>query len=129
VPGTGGGDPDNRGTRIDPRLGRRDEDTVIIKNAASALFATNLGTILASEPLDTVGLAGAVISACIRAIGVDLVQYRCPSLSPRECVRHKAPEPHDTKLLDADAKYCDVVSLRAAVEYLASATATRIAAA
>src|SRR5919107_3610483 len=47
---------------IDPRLGRREDETVILKKGASALFGTNLPSILVSQNVDTIILCGATTS-------------------------------------------------------------------
>ncbi len=103
---------------IDPRLERREEETVIVKKGASAFFGTNLPSILVSENVDTIVLCGATTSGCIRATAVDLLQYGYPTLVPRECVGDRARGPHEANLLDIQAKYADVVSVDDALSYL-----------
>src|SRR6185312_5270514 len=96
---------------IDPRLGRRAGETVVLKKGASAFFGTNLTAILVSQGIDTVVLCGATTSGCIRATAVDLLQNGFPTLVPRECVGDRAQAPHDANLFDIHAKYADVVSV------------------
>ncbi len=60
---------------LDERLGKKDEDTVILKKGASAFFGTNLASIFAHQKVDTVVLCGAPTSGCIRATAVDLLQH------------------------------------------------------
>ncbi len=103
---------------LDERLGRRDEDTVILKKGASAFFGTNLASILAHERIDTVVLCGATTSGCVRATAVDLLQFGYPTLVPRECVGDRAEAPHEANLFDIQAKYADVVSVEDALDYL-----------
>ena len=103
---------------IDPRLGRREEETVILKKGASAFFGTNLSSVLVSQGVDTVILCGATTSGCIRATAVDLLQYGYPTLVPQECVGDRAQGPHDANLVDIQAKYADVVPLKDALSYL-----------
>ena len=103
---------------IDPRLERREEETVILKKGASAFFGTNLPSILVSQGVDTVIMCGATTSGCIRATAVDLLQYGYPTLVPRECVGDRAQGPHEANLIDIQAKYADVVPLEAALSYL-----------
>jgi maleamate amidohydrolase len=105
---------------IDPRLERREEETVILKKGASAFFGTNLPSILVSQGVDTIVLCGATTSGCIRATAIDLLQYGYPTLVPRECVGDRAQEPHETNLVDIQAKYADVVSVEDALSYLES---------
>lgn len=103
---------------IDPRLERREEETVILKKGASAFFGTNLPSILVSQGVDTIVLCGATTSGCIRATAIDLLQYGYPTLVPRECVGDRAQEPHEANLVDIQAKYADVVPIEDALSYL-----------
>jgi nicotinamidase-related amidase len=109
---------DGEWVELDERLGKRDEDTVILKKGASAFFGTNLASILAHEKIDTVVLCGATTSGCIRATVVDLLQYGYPTLVPRECVGDRAEAPHEANLFDIQAKYADVVPVEDALAYL-----------
>lgn len=103
---------------IDPRLKRREDETVILKKGASAFFGTNLPSILVSQGVDTVILCGATTSGCIRATAIDLIQYGYPTLVPRECVGDRAQGPHEANLIDIQAKYADVVSVEDTLSYL-----------
>jgi maleamate amidohydrolase len=105
---------------IDPRLGRREEEVVILKKGASAFFGTNLPSILVSQGVDTVIMCGATTSGCIRATAIDLLQYGYPTLVPRECVGDRAQAPHEANLVDIQAKYADVMSVENALSYLES---------
>jgi len=107
-----------RWVEIDPRLERRDEETIVVKKGASAFFGTNLGAILVSQGIDGVVLCGATTSGCIRATAVDLLQNGYPTLVPRDCVGDRAQAPHDANLFDIQAKYADVVDLDDAIDYL-----------
>ena len=118
IPGLGKLKVGERWVEIDPRLGRREEETVILKKGASAFFGTHLASILISQGVDTVVLCGATTSGCIRATAVDLLQYGFPTIVPRECVGDRAPEPHEANLFDIQAKYADVVSIEDALNYL-----------
>ncbi len=109
-----------RWVEIDPRLERREDETVIVKKGASAFFGTNLAAILVSQGVDTVVLCGATTSGCIRATAVDLLQQGFPTLVPRECVGDRAQAPHEANLFDIQAKYADVVSIEDALEYVES---------
>jgi maleamate amidohydrolase len=105
---------------IDPRLGRREDETVIVKKGASAFFGTNLTSILVSQGVDTVIMCGATTSGCVRATAIDLLQYGYPTLVPRECVGDRARDPHDANLVDIQAKYADVVAVEDALAYIES---------
>ena len=108
-----------RWVEIDPRLGRRDDETIVLKKGASGFFGTNLASILVSQGVDTVVLCGATTSGCVRATAIDLLQYGWPTLVPRECVGDRAQAPHDANLFDIQAKYADVVPVEEALAYLA----------
>jgi nicotinamidase-related amidase len=110
---------------IDPRLGRREGEPVVVKKGASAFFGTNLPAILVAAGADAVVLCGATTSGCVRATAVDLLQHGYPALVPRECVGDRAQAPHDANLFDIDMKYADVVSLDEALDYLGATGATR----
>jgi maleamate amidohydrolase len=103
---------------IDPRLERREEETVILKKGASAFFGTNLPSILVSQDVDTVIMCGATTSGCIRATAIDLLQYGYPTLVPRECVGDRAQGPHEANLVDIQAKYAEVVSVEEVQAYI-----------
>lgn len=105
---------------IDPRLERREDETVVVKKGASAFFGTNLASILFAQRVDSVILCGATTSGCIRATAIDLLQYGLPTLVPRECVGDRAQAPHEANLFDIQAKYADVVSLEDALAYVES---------
>lgn len=111
-----------RWVEIDPRLARREDETVILKKGPSAFFGTSLASILISQGIDTVILCGATTSGCIRATAVDLLQYGFPTLVPRECVGDRAQGPHEANLFDIQAKYADVVSAEEAIAYIERTT-------
>ena len=107
-----------RWVEIDERLGRREDETVIVKKGASGFFGTNLASVLVSQGVDSVILCGATTSGCIRATAIDLLQYGWPTIVPRECVGDRAQAPHEANLFDIQAKYADVVSVDDALAYL-----------
>jgi len=118
VPSLGALEVGGRWVEIDPRLERRDDETVVLKKGASAFFGTNLGAILVAQRVDTVILCGATTSGCVRATAVDLLQHGFPTIVPKECVGDRAQAPHDANLFDIQAKYADVVTLEDALAYL-----------
>lgn len=103
---------------IDPRLGARDDETVVVKKGASGFFGTNLASILFTQGADTVILCGATTSGCIRATAIDLLQHGWPTIVPRECVGDRAKAPHEANLFDINAKYADVVGFAEAIKYV-----------
>jgi maleamate amidohydrolase len=100
---------------VDARLGRRAEEPVLVKLFASAFFGTDLDQQLRAAGCDTVVIAGASTSGCVRATAVDALQYGYRLLVPREAVADRALDAHNASLLDIDAKYGDVVSIDEAI--------------
>lgn len=105
---------------LDPRLGRREEEPLIVKKGASGFFGTDLAEQLRARDVDTVILCGATTSGCVRASAVDAVQSNFAVLVVRDAVGDRAQAPHDANLFDIDAKYGDVVDLAEAIQYLQS---------
>ncbi|CAH1649769.1 Maleamate amidohydrolase [Hyphomicrobiales bacterium] len=106
------------GTRLvdlDDRLGRRDDEALIVKHGASAFHGTNLCALLSSRQVDTLIVTGATTSGCVRASVVDAVQNGFNVLVPRDCVADRASGPHDANIFDIQQKYADVVSLEEAL--------------
>ena len=112
---------DSRWVEVDSRLGRRSDEIVITKLFASAFFDTELDAILRGAGCDTVIVAGASTSGCVRATAVDALQYGYRVLVPREGVADRAEDAHRASLLDLDAKYGDVIRLAEAIEVVEAA--------
>ncbi|MEI2609200.1 MAG: N-carbamoylsarcosine amidohydrolase [Candidatus Promineifilaceae bacterium] len=103
---------------IVPDLTPTPDDTVIVKQYASAFFGTALAAALTSLRVDTLILTGCSTSGCIRASAVDGMQYGFRVIIPRECVGDRHPAPHEANLFDIHAKYGDVVSQEEVMGYL-----------
>jgi nicotinamidase-related amidase len=112
-------------TELDPRLERTAEDFLIAKKFASAFFGTPLHSHLTSMGIDTLILAGATTSGCVRATAVDGIQLGYRVIVPEECVGDRAELPHWVSLLDIDSKYGDVVPLADVVHHLRHRRASR----
>jgi maleamate amidohydrolase len=103
---------------IDARLKRRAEEMLLVKRFASCFFGTSLASYLTSLGVDTLILAGATTSGCIRATAVDGMQNGFRVIVPSDCVGDRASGPHEANLLDIDSKYGDVVSLKRVLSFL-----------
>src|SRR5215211_7492883 len=103
---------------LDPRLGRRADEPVILKKYASAFFGTDFIARLNSRRVDTLLIAGCTTSGCVRATAVDALRLGLRPIVVREAVGDRAEPAHRQSLFDLDAKYADVVSLEQAVGYL-----------
>ncbi len=108
-------------TELDPRLGARPDEPVIVKRGASALFGTGVASLFTAQRCDTVVVCGATTSGCVRASVVDLMQAGFPVLVAADCCGDRARGPHEANLFDMAAKYADVVPGIDAAEYLARA--------
>ena len=94
---------------VDARLGRRDDEPVLVKAFASAFFGTPLAAILAGH--DCLLVCGATTSGCVRATVVDALQHGLMPVVPRECVGDRWPAAHEQALRRlAGNRYGDVVA-------------------
>jgi maleamate amidohydrolase len=98
-----------------------DGELVIVKQYASAFFGTSLASLLHTQGIDTVVMAGCSTSGCIRASAVDAVQHGFRPIVVRDCVGDRHPDPHNANLFDIDSKYGDVVSKGEAIAAITSA--------
>jgi maleamate amidohydrolase len=107
-------------TQVDPRMGRRDGERILVKKFASCFFATDLATRLVADGVDTVIIVGATTSGCVRATAVDSCSHGFHTIVVQDAVGDRAELPHYVSLFDIDAKYGDVVDEDTALAYLTS---------
>src|SRR5215211_4671389 len=74
--------------------------------------------------VDTLIIAGASTSGCVRATAVDALQYGFRPVVPREAVGDRNRDAQEANLYDIDAKYGDVVPTEDVLEYLQEVAAT-----
>ncbi len=101
----------SRWVGIDPRIAPEPGEPVLRKLHASAFFETELADLLAASGCDSVIVAGASTSGCVRATAVDALQHGYRTVVPREAVGDRNADAHEANLYDIDAKYGDVVPL------------------
>ena len=106
------------GVQFDERLGQTDLDMTVWKKYPSCFFGTDLASRLTSLRVDTVLLAGATTSGCIRASAVDACSSGFRTIVVREAVADRSPLPHIANLFDIESKYGDVVPIADTLEYL-----------
>jgi maleamate amidohydrolase len=104
---------------IVPELPPQPQDTIIVKQYASAFFGTSLHAALTALGVDTLILTGCSTSGCIRATSIDGMQHGFRVIVPRECVGDRHESPHESNLFDINSKYGDVVSRQEVLAYLA----------
>lgn len=108
------------GHEVDPRLTRQEDDQIIYKKYASCFFGTDLASRLVNAGVDTLLMTGTSTSGCVRATAVDACQLGFRPMVVKEAVGDRSASAHEQSLFDLDAKYADVVSLQACLDYLAS---------
>ena len=109
-----------RGAEIIPELAPLEGEQVIRKTRPSAFFGTDLHQRLQAIGVDTLLLAGASMSGCVRATVTDGFSHDYRVSVVRECVVDRSQALVDRNLFDVAAKYADDVALDEAMEYLAS---------
>jgi nicotinamidase-related amidase len=109
---------DNDGVEIDPRLGFKATDSLLVKKYASCFFGTDLVPRLLSRRVDTLIIVGCTTSGCVRATAVDAMQTGLRPMVVREAVGDRSFAAHEQSLFDLNAKYADVVSLDETLQYL-----------
>jgi maleamate amidohydrolase len=109
------------GVELDPRLGRREDEALVLKKYASAFFGTDLASRLTARGVDTILLCGCTTSGCVRASAVDGLQNGFRVMVVREAVGDRNPAAHRQSMLDMQAKYADIVALDDSIGYLAGA--------
>lgn len=102
--------PGTRWVEIDERLGRREDEPIVVKAHASAFFGVPFASLLAGR--DTLVVCGASTSGCVRATVVDAMQHGLSPIVPVECVGDRSVRAHEQTLEDVGGRYGDVMGLR-----------------
>lgn len=105
-------------TEVNPALGRRPDETLIVKKYPSAFFGTPLASTLTALGVDTTIVTGCSTSACVRATALDALCHGFRPILPAECIGDRAAGPHVWNLFDIDAKFGDVEPLTTVLDYL-----------
>jgi maleamate amidohydrolase len=95
--------------QIMPEVAPADHEVVIVKQYASAFHGTSLSATLNALRVDTLIITGVSTSGCVRATGVDAMQYGYVPIVVRQAVGDRDPRPHQANLFDLQAKYAEVV--------------------
>ncbi|MGX6998246.1 isochorismatase family protein [Caballeronia sp. KNU42] len=103
---------------IVPQLTPREGELVVRKTVPSAFFGTSLAAWLALRGVQTLVIAGAVTSGCVRASVVDAMQCGLRPFVLSDCVGDRAIAPHDANLFDMAQKYAAVMTRDEALEVL-----------
>jgi maleamate amidohydrolase len=100
-----------------PAVAPLPEETVVIKQYASAFFGTSLAATLTAARVDTVVIAGVSTSGCIRATATDALQCGFRPLVVADACADRTTEFHESNLRDLGAKYADVIDVGEAVAH------------
>ncbi len=111
---------DANAVKIDERVAPAPGELVIEKEAASAFAGTAFTAWLIQHQVDTVLITGCSTSACIRATATDAKSCNFKPVIVEECVGDRSAVAHVFTLADIQARFSDVVSLPATIDYLKS---------
>lgn len=111
VPGMATLTEDHPNSAIVPELTPAAGELVMRKTVPSAFFGTQLAPWLSQRAVQTLIVAGAVTSGCVRASVVDAMSHGFRPLVISDCVGDRAIGPHDANLFDMQQKYAAVMTL------------------
>lgn len=84
-------------------------ELVVRKTVPSAFFGTSLTQWLTQRGVQTLLVAGAVTSGCVRASVVDAMSWGFRPVVVRDCVGDRAIGPHNASIFDMGQKYAAVM--------------------
>jgi maleamate amidohydrolase len=111
VPGMATLTENNPNSAIVRELTPEKGELVVRKTVPSAFFGTQLAPWLTERAVQTLLVAGAVTSGCVRASVVDAMSYGFRPLVLEDCVGDRALAPHEANLFDMRQKYAAVMPL------------------
>ena len=115
VPGMASLTEANPNSAIVAELTPEKGELVVRKIVPSAFFGTQLAPWLTQRAVQTLLVAGAVTSGCVRASVVDAMSYGFRPLVLADCVGDRAIAPHEASLFDMQQKYAAVMPLADAI--------------
>lgn len=104
--------------QIMPEVAPLPDETVIVKQYASAFFGTSLGSMLRTQGVDTVVIVGTSTSGCVRATAVDAIQHGFIPIVVSDGVGDRNEAVHQASLYDLQAKYAEVLDSPTAIRYI-----------
>jgi maleamate amidohydrolase len=118
VPGMATLTEEHPNSAIVPELTPERGELVARKTVPSAFFGTQLAPWLSQRAVQTLIVAGAVTSGCVRASVVDAMSHGFRPLVISDCVGDRAIGPHDANLFDMQQKYAAVMTLDEALSMI-----------
>lgn len=97
-------------------------ELIVIKQYASAFFATPLASSLSASGIDSLLIGGFSTSGCIRATALDACQHGFIPFVVSDACGDRHPDPHAANLFDLQAKYAEVIGEHDALTLLAGFT-------
>lgn len=97
-------------------------ELIVIKQYASAFFATPLASSLSASGIDSLLIGGFSTSGCIRATALDACQHGFIPFVVSDACGDRHPDPHAANLFDLQAKYAEVIGEHDALNLLAGFT-------
>jgi maleamate amidohydrolase len=110
---------------IVPELVPLEGELVVTKTVPSAFFETGLRSWLTQRAVETLLIAGATTSGCVRASVVDALSCGFRPIVLADCVGDRAIGPHEANLFDMQQKYADVMPFSAVVASLGHVSESR----
>lgn len=104
--------------RLAEGLSVDENDILVEKQYPSAFFGTSLAATLRWLGVDTLLLGGVTTSGCVRASCIDSISHGFVTVVIEDAVGDRDPVPHSANLYDMSAKYADLCSTAAAIEYM-----------
>jgi maleamate amidohydrolase len=95
-------------------------ELVVRKTQASAFFGTGLSAALIAKGVDTLVIAGATTSGCVRASVIDAISWNFRPVVAKDCVGDRALGPHEANLFDMGQKYADLLTAREIIAALSA---------
>jgi maleamate amidohydrolase len=99
-------------SQVVPELAPQTGEIIIRKTQASAFFGTGLSATLIGKSIDTLVIAGATTSGCVRASVTDAMSWNFRPIVAKDCVGDRALGPHEANLFDMGQKYADLMTAR-----------------
>ena len=108
-------------SQIVAELAPKPGEAILRKTQPSAFFGTGYAERLRQLGVDTVIVAGATTSGCVRATVVDAMSYNFRTIVARDCVGDRSLQAHDANLFDMEQKYADLMDADAIIAVLRQA--------
>ena len=102
-------------SQIVPELAPEPGEYIVRKTGPSAFFDTSLASWLNAKGVDSLLVAGATTSGCVRASVIDAISYNYRTTVVSNCCGDRALDPHEANLFDMGQKYADLLTADEAI--------------